>query len=173
MEIKQVFNIMNVISWVIFVGFCIKTASVAIVAFIGLFGNKEATKNLYMGIDLSNLYDFSAIHYTIAVLLFILVACLKAYVFYLLIKLFKVLDLTKPFKSEVVQLIFKLSYVALFVGILGFLINPYFTWLKFKVIFLQLDLSTSAYIFMAGVVFIVASLFRHATEIQSENELTI
>lgn len=173
MRTKRIFNIMNILSWIIFIGYCIKAGAIAIVSVIALFGNKKATENLYMGIDLSNLYEYSSSHFVITILILIVIAGLSAYLFYLLIVVFKTLNLDKPFKSQVVQVIFKISYVAFAIGLVGIVANSYTIWLRSKVFFTQLDIGTSAYIFMAGVVFIVASLFKRATEIQSENELTI
>jgi hypothetical protein len=173
MKTKQIFNLMNVVSWIVFIGYCIKAGAITIVSIISLSGNLKATENLYMGIDLSNLYGFSTLHFTVVVLLFVLTVCLKAYIFYLLITIFKAIDFNKPFNDIVVNLVFKISYLALSVGLLGIVFNAYIKWLQTKVIFTQIDINTSAYIFMAGVVFVVATLFKRATEIQQENELTI
>ena len=173
MKTKQIFNMMNVISWIVFIGYCIKAGAITIVSILSLLGNSKATENLYMGIDLSNLYDFSILHFTLVVLLFILTICLKAYMFYLLIIIFKTMDFNEPFNDAVVNLVFRISYLALSIGLLGIVFNAYIKWLQTKVMFTQIDINTSAYIFMAGVVFVVATLFKKATEIQQENELTI
>ena len=173
MKINRIFNIMNVVSWIVFIGLCIKAGAIIIVSILSLFVNKNATENLYLGIDLSNLYNFSAGHYTFTVLILILITSLKAYIFYMLIKIFKTLNYDKPFDNVIVDLVFKISYVSLSIGLISVIANSYFTWLTTKVFFSSIDIDTSAYIFMAGVVFIIASLFKRATEIQSENDLTI
>jgi len=173
MKTKQIFNMMNVISWIVFIGYCIKAGAITIVSILSLLGNSKATENLYMGIDLSNLYDFSILHFSLVVLLFILTICLKAYMFYLLIIIFKTMDFNEPFNDAVVNLVFRISYLALSIGLLGIVFNAYIKWLQTKVMFTQIDINTSAYIFMAGVVFVVATLFKKANEIQQENELTI
>jgi hypothetical protein len=173
MKTKQIFNVMNVVSWIVFIGYCIKAGAITIVSIISLSGNLKATENLYMGIDLSNLYDFSILHFTLVVLLFVLTVCLKAYIFYFLITIFKIMDFDKPFSDVVVNFVFKISYLALSVGLLGIVFNTYIKWLQTQVMFTQIDINTSAYIFMAGVIFSVATLFKRAIEIQQENELTI
>ena len=173
MKTKQIFNIMNVASWIVFIGLCIKAGAIIIVSTLSLFVNKNATENLYMGMDFSNLYDYNIGHYTFTVFLLILITCLKAYIFYVLINIFKKLDYNKPFDRTIVNLIFKISYASLSVGLIGIVANSYITWLRTKVFFASIDIDSSAYIFMAGVIFIIASLFKRATEIQKENELTI
>lgn len=164
---------MNVVSWIVFIGLCIKAGAIIIVSILSLFVDKNATENLYMGIDFSNLYDYSIGHYAFTVFLLILITSIKAYIFYVLINVFKKLDYNKPFDSAIVNLIFKISYVSFSVGLIGIVANTYITWLRTKVCFTSIDVGTSAYIFMAGVIFIIASLFKRATEIQQENELTI
>jgi hypothetical protein len=164
---------MNVASWIVFIGLCIKAGAIIIVSTLSLFVNKNATENLYMGMDFSNLYDYNIGYYTFTVFLLILITCLKAYIFYVLINIFKKLDYNKPFDRTIVNLIFKISYASLSVGLIGIVANSYITWLRTKVFFASIDIDSSAYIFMAGVIFIIASLFKRATEIQKENELTI
>ncbi|WP_425076611.1 DUF2975 domain-containing protein [Psychroserpens sp. S379A] len=173
MKAKRIFYTMNVVSWIVFIGYCIKAGSIFFVSILSLFGNKNVTENLYLGIDLSSLFEFSTTHYTLLVMLLVIIASLKAYVFYLLISIFKIINFDKPFNSVIVNLIFKISYIALSIGLIGIFANSYVTWLRFKVFFTQIGIETSAYIFMAGVVFVIATLFKRATEIQSENELTI
>ncbi|MDG5490488.1 DUF2975 domain-containing protein [Psychroserpens sp. SPM9] len=173
MQTKQIFNAMNIISWIVFIGYCIKVGAIIIVSLLSFFVTQKATENLYMGIDFSNLYRFSLSHYTVTILFLIVITCLKAYIFYLLIKIFKIIDYNKPFKTVVIDLIFKISYVAISVGVIGVIANSYITWLNSKVSFTRINIDTAAYLFMAGVVFIIASLFKRAAEIQSENELTI
>ena len=140
MKTKQIFNVMNVVSWIVFIGYCIKAGAITIVSMLSLF---------------------------------VLTVCLKAYIFYFLITIFKTMDFDKPFNDVVVNFVFKISYLALSVGLLGIVFNAYIKWLQTQVMFTQIDINTSAYIFMAGVVFIVATLFKRAIEIQQENELTI
>ncbi|MDT0557921.1 DUF2975 domain-containing protein [Ichthyenterobacterium sp. W332] len=173
MKTKQIFSIMNGFSWIVFIGYCIKAGAITLVSIISLFKNKNATENLYMGIDLASIYEFSIFHFVLTTLILILIASLKAYLFYLLIIIFKRIDLHKPFQIDVTHLVFKISYVALTIGILGAVAKPYTIWLRTNVFFTQLDIGTSAYIFMAGVVFIVATLFKRAVEIKQENDLTI
>ncbi|MFK7782176.1 hypothetical protein [Psychroserpens sp.] len=173
MQTERIFYVMNIISWIVFLGYCIKAGAIALVSILSLFGNSNATENLYMGIDLSSLFEFNTIHFSLLVLLLVIITSLKAYVFYLLIIIFKIINFDKPFNSSIVSLVFKISYISLSVGLIGILANSYMTWLRFKVFFTQIDIDTSAYIFMAGVIFIVATLFNRANEIQSENELTI
>lgn len=174
MKTKRIFNIMNIIAWIVFIGYCIKAGSIALVSLMSFSGNKNATENLYLGMNLSTIYEYNMSHFVLTTVLLIVMASLSAYLFYLLIKVFKQLDFDQPFKARVIQLIFKMSSVALIIGIVGLVANSYIHWLRTQVFFTQLDMgNSSAYFFMAGVVFVIATLFKRAMEMQQENELTI
>ena len=157
----------------VFIGYCIKAGAIAIVSIISFFVNADATENLYMGLDLYTLYEFNNIHFISLVLLLIFITSLKAYIFYLLILIFKMIDLNSPFQSNVVTAIFKISYVSLCIGITGVFASFYYNWLSGMLNFTQIEFETSEYFFLAGVVYVVANLFKRTMDIQTENDLTI
>lgn len=173
MKTKQIFNLMSVVSWVVFIGYCIKAGAITIVSILSFFVNAGATENLYMGLDLYSLYDYDKVHFISLVLLLIVIISLKAYIFYLLILIFKLIDLNQPFQESVVKIIFRIYKVSLSIGIIGVIANTYHNWLKAKVHFTQIDFETSEYFFLAGVVYVVATLFKRAIDIQTENDLTV
>lgn len=173
MKTKQIFSLMNVISWVVFIGYCIKAGAITIVSVLSLFANVDATENLYMGLDLFSLYVYDKLHFMSIAICLIVITCLKAYIFYLLILIFKLIDINKPFQEDVVKIIFRICNVSLSIGVIGIIANTYHNWLKTKVDFTQIDFDTSEYFFMAGVVYVVATLFKRAIDIQTENDLTI
>jgi len=173
MKTKQIFSLMSVVSWVVFIGYCIKAGAIAFVSVLCFFTNAESTKYLYMGLDLSILYTFNKYIFISLVLLLVVITSLKAYIFYLLILIFKKIDLNRPFQDGVVNIIYKICKISLFIAIVGIFANPYQSWLQSKVIFTPIDFATSEYVFMAGVVYVVATLFKRAIDIQTENDLTI
>ena len=85
---KLILTTMHVLFWVIFVGLCIETGAMLTSFFVSLFVNPEATRNLYMELKLSDLYRFGKGHYIGIVSLMIYISGLKAYIAYLVIKIF-------------------------------------------------------------------------------------
>jgi hypothetical protein len=79
---------MNIIFWVIFIGLCIKTCAILISFMVSLFVNSEGAKNLYLGINLSDLYSFEIFLYVLVVSLIIVLTGLKAYIAYLVVRFF-------------------------------------------------------------------------------------
>jgi len=169
--------IMKVLSWIAFFGLCIKTGALAITFFVSEFINPIASKNLYLGLNLSNLKQFSNLHYSAIILLLIFLTALKAYMIYLVIRIFLKLNLMNPFSTDVALLIKRISYVALATGALAMMATQYGQWLSKKGVELNgltefVD-SGAAFLFFAGIIFIISLVFKKGIEIQTENELTV
>jgi hypothetical protein len=174
---KQILGILHVISWVIFFGLCIKTGAIIYSFFVSLVINPIATKNLHLGLDLSALRDFSMMHYVIMVLYIISLSALKAYLFYLAIKIFLKINLLHPFSTKMSFLLNKIGHVAVGIGLLSVLAIAYGKWLTKKGVVLP---DTQDYLGGAGeflmlgaIIYIIAQIFKRGIEIQSENELTV
>ena len=164
---------MNIIFWVIFIGLCIKTGAILISFLISLFINSDGAKNLYLGFNLFDLFTFDKLHYCFIVSFIILLTGLKAYMAYLVVKIFLKFKFSSPFKTTVTSLISKISYVALGTGILAIISSVYSDWLIKKGIPISHDWGSDEILFFAGVIYIVAQVFKKGEEIQTENELTV
>ena len=175
MKTKHVLILMKIISWIIFIGLCIKAGALIISSCVSLFVNHEAAKDLYLGLDLSNLYEYDKWYFIAVISLIISIAVLKAYMFYLVINIFLKFDLKNPFTLNTANLISKISYVALSIGVIAIISNDYNKWLithrvETHILF---DFGAEGVLFMAGILFIVSYIFKHGVKLQSENELTI
>jgi len=169
--------VMKVLTWLVFLGLCIKTGALIISFFVSEFINPLASKNLYLGFDLSNLKQFSNGHYSAMVLVIIVLSALKALMFYHVIKFFLRLNLMNPFSPDVAFLIKKISYVAFAIGTLSMIAIQYSRWLsKNGVVFtglMEFIDSGAAFLFFSGIIFIISLVFKKGIEIQTENELTV
>ncbi len=67
---------------------------------------------------LSGLYEYDPGHFLVELLLMTIPAVMKAWIFYLIIKILgdKKLDMSKPFNKEMSRFIFNISYLALGIG---------------------------------------------------------
>lgn len=174
---KQILTFMNIVFWVVFIGLLIKTG-----AFLFSFGatllNPQAAKNFYDGLDLSGLRAYSFRHYINLVSLLVFLSGLKAYMAYLVIRIFSTINFQHPFSTDVASRIEKISYVALGTGFLTVLAVGYSKWLITKTGTLSFDVlrelgGSAEFIFLAGIIFMIAQVFKRGIELQSENELTI
>lgn len=173
MKTKQILDIMKIVSWIIFIGLCIKAGALIISFFVSLFVNPEAASNLYLGLNLSEIYNSNKTYYIITVLYIISIAALKAYLFYWVIKIFLKINLEQPFSLAVGRLINTISYVALSIGLTNLFASAYAKWLVNKGISYRLTFECSEFLFLAGILFVIGLLFKRGIEMQQENELTI
>ncbi len=177
MNTKQILNVLNVLAWIAFIGLCIKTGALIFNLIFSLFINPQATHNLYLGLDLSILHQSNLTEYISLMSFFVFIAGLQAYLFFVTTRLFEKINLENPFNDIVSRLIVKISYVALEIGILSIITENYAQRLVKKGIKLpdvnDFVTSSSEYIFLAGIIYVIAQIFKRGIELQNEHELTI
>ena len=171
MKTERILKTMYILSWIVFIGLCIKTGTILISYFISI-GKPEAAKNLYAGLDLFEYYNYSFRQYTFIVSYKIGSFATEAYIAYLVTNLLSALNLEKPFNVEVQKLMQSISYSIFNLWILALAHNAHVQFIGQKNNF-DLNLFSSDFIFLAGIIFIFAQIIKRGIEIQSENELTI
>lgn len=179
MKVKQVLNVLYVVSWIIFVGLCIQAGGYLTNAVFTLV-KPEMVKYLWHEADLSALFSFSHRHYFGLTLLIGFVASAKAWLFFVIIKMLasKELNFKQPFVRQVQRFVLTLSILSLTIGLLSSSGGNYAQWLSARGVTMPDPQSlilggADVWIFMAIVLFVVAQLFKRGVEIQNENELTI
>lgn len=173
MKTDQILKSMKVVSWIIFIGISIKAGAIVISFLISLFADQVAARDLYWGLDLSNIHSYSPAFYVAFVSLIVLLLALQAYIFFLVIKLFSRFDEQHPFSGSVSDLISKIGHVSFLAGIVAMIGAGFSKWLKNEGVLFTYDWSAEEFLFMAGVIFIISLFYKRGVEIQSENDLTI
>ncbi len=171
-----VFNGLHIVAWVIFVGLCIE-AGALIVNFIFSLFKPEFVQNLYQKLDLSQMYHLNKWVFFGVYGFILVISILKACLFYVVIKLLTKLDLLKPFSTYVADKITKISYYTLSIGLISYMAQqttknlPHY---GFEIDTLnQFWADSQAYILMAAVIYVIATIFSRGVEIQNENDLTV
>ena len=171
-----VFKGLHIIAWVIFVGLCIE-AGALIVNFIFSLFKPEFVQNLYLKLDLSKMYNLSKWAFFSMYGFILLISILKAYLFYIVISLISKLNLLKPFNSFAAIQITKISYYTLSIGLISYLARETTKYLLihgYETDSLnQFWADSQAYILMAAVIYVIATIFSRGVEIQNENDLTV
>ncbi|RNI22356.1 DUF2975 domain-containing protein [Rufibacter latericius] len=172
-----ILSTVNVLFWIVYIGLCIKTGAILISFLVSLFVSPQGAQDLHLGLDLSELLRYSKQYYISMVSLIIVLSALKAHMAYLVIRVFMKIDPLHPFNATASGLITTISEVALGSGILAIICNAYAKWLTKMPVDLQnltpyLD-NGGEFLFLAGIIFVIAQIFKKGVEIQSENELTI
>lgn len=173
---KFVFIGLHIISWIIFVGLSIE-AGALIVNFIVSIYNPDFVKNLYQKLDLSEMYERSKWVFFGIYSFILFIAVMKAYLFYLVIRLLNKLDLTKPFTSYVAEQITQISYFTLSIGLFSYIAREISRSLLHQGFVIdnlnQFWADSQAFILMAAVIYIIATIFSKGVELQKENDLTV
>jgi ABC-type multidrug transport system fused ATPase/permease subunit len=171
-----IWKIITAVCWLIFVGFCLQTGTLLFNLFFSLFRD-VAAHNLHLGLDLSDIYVKNKLLYIILVTLIIAVSALKAFIFYIVISLFKKLNLNKPFSEEIASSILKLSYYSLGIGMLS-IVSQHLTQLLEKAHYKIETVEeywndAGAFLMMSAILFVIGLIFRKGIELQNETDLTI
>jgi len=107
----------------------------------------------------------------------VFITCLKAYLFYLVIRLMQTLDVSSPFHLPVARQISKISTATFSIGLIS-----YIAFLSARNLghhgLIMSNLSSfwgdsQAYILMSAIIYIIALIFKRGIEMQTENDLTI
>ncbi|HEU4790949.1 MAG TPA: DUF2975 domain-containing protein [Flavobacterium sp.] len=169
---ESILTTMNVLTWIVFIGLLIHTGAIIVSYFISII-NPEGAKNLYLGLDLFSLRQANFWKYSITVLLTITILGLKAYSAYLVIQILSKINLEHPFTMSVALLIEKVSHIIFTIWAVSMLANANHEWLRQSGLPISENWISGEFIFLAGVIFIIAQIFKKGIELQSENELTI
>jgi hypothetical protein len=171
-----IFKGLHIVAWIIFVGLSIEAGSL-IVNFVFSIYNPEFVQNLYQKLDLSEMYNRSNWAFFSVYSFILVISIMKATLFYLVIMLISKLDLLKPFNSSVAKQINRISYYTFSIGIISYLARQTSKNLLhrgFEIDILdQFWADSQAYILMAAVIYVIATIFSKGVEIQKENDLTV
>lgn len=173
MKTEQILNILRVVSWIIFIGLCIKAGALIFSFMVSLFVNSRGSEDLYLGLNLSQLYEYGKWHYITMMSLMIAIAGLKANLFFEVVRILTKINMNHPFSKKIAKLIFKMSDIAIQIGIATIAVNIYAKWLKDNRVTVGIDGGISEFLFLAGILYVVAQIFKRGIELQSENELTV
>src|SRR4051794_1917542 len=107
---RQMLKILYVLSWIIFIGVCIEAGSFIVNAIFAL-ANPGVVKYLWQEADLSALFKYDHGYFFVVILIMGIVAVMRAWLFYLIIKVLhdKKLNMARPFSKEIGRFVFKLS----------------------------------------------------------------
>lgn len=171
-----VFTGLKIVSWVIFVGLSIEAGGL-VVNFVFSLLKPEFVQNLYQKLDLHEMYQSSKQAFFGMYGFILSIAILKAMLFYVVIVLVTKINLSKPFDAFAAKQIYKISHYTFSIGLLSFIARQSAHALQhdgFAIDTLnQFWADSQAFILMAAVVYIIATIFSKGVEYQEELEETV
>ena len=163
-------------AWVIFAGLGIEAGGLKVNFIFSLY-KPEFVQNLYQKLDLSEMYNLDKGAFFSMYTFILVISILKAYLFYIVIILVHTLNLSKPFNSFVSKQITQISYLTLSIGLLSYIAretakNLLHRGYEIDQLY-QFWVDSQAYILMAAIVYVIATIFKKGIELQNENDLTV
>ena len=165
-----------VMAWIIFVGLSIEAGGLIVNFFFSLY-KPEFVQNLYQKLDLTEMYKDSRLAFFGIYSFILTISILKAFLFYIVIRLMHKMDLSKPFNTFVASQISQISYYTLSIGLLSYIARQTAKNLMHHGYFTgnlnQFWADSQAFILMGAVIYIIAIIFKKGVDIQNENDLTV
>jgi len=165
-----------VVAWLIFVGLSIEAGGLVVNFFFSLY-RPEFVQNLYQKLDLIQTYKESRLAFFGIYGFILVIAILKACLFYIVIRLMHKMDLSKPFNGFVSRQISQISYFTFSIGLLSYIAGQVVKNLIHRGFvpdtLHQFWADSEAFILMGAVVYIIAIIFKKGVDIQTENDLTV
>ena len=175
----KILKVCYVLSYIIFIGLCIEAGALSFNTVYALF-NPIVAQYFYKWMDLSDIYSFSTNYFLSFAFLLALVPAVKAYMFYLIIKIFqtKNFSLPHPFVHSTKVFFLQMSYLSFIIGLISLITQWYMQWLSDNALslthpYFHSFYSADVWIFTWIIFFIIWKLFQKGIDIQSESELTI
>src|SRR5258708_24522763 len=166
---EQMLIVLHILAWLALVGLLIEAGAI-LISYGIRYTNPEGAKNLYNGLNLYDLRQLNFWYYTGAVSYLVVLSILKLLVTIQVIKILSKFNLKNPFTLEVARRLEKISYIALGTWVVTMLSNIYTGWLQKTTGKLYGSQLSGEFIFMVGLVFVIAQVFKRGVEIQSEND---
>lgn len=159
---------LNVLSWIAYIGISIKCGAIIFTYILSLF-NQQVAKDLYQGLNLYDLMQDSFVNYSLFIGISTGLLAIKAYVAQLVIQVLSKINLKSPFELEVAQLMEKISLMILVLWGLSLGASIYQELMELP----NMDWNGGEALFLSGLIFLFAQIFKKGVEIQAENDLTV
>ena len=171
-----IFRGLYIVAWLIFIGLSVEAGGLIVNFFFSLH-EPGFVQNLYQKLDLSQMYKDSKLAFFGIYSFILIISVLKAFLFYIVIRLMHKMDLSKPFNSFVSDKISQISYYTLSIGLLSYIARQLVKSLMHHG-FVPDSLNqfwedSQAFILMGAVIYIIAAIFKKGVAIQNENDLTV
>lgn len=163
---------MRAIAWIVFICLMVETGLFLTTYVVSCY-SMEAASRMYRGMELYDLMVFDFRHYTATAILRIAYTALKTWAAYLTVSALSDVSLANPFTLSIARLLERISITLLAGGIVAIVNNGHAQWLMENLGVHSWEMAIEGFLVTAGLVYIIAKIFRRGVELQSEHDLTI
>lgn len=173
-------TVLIVLAWILFLGVAFEAGTIIVNSVIMMVWGPAEPGKFYMLADLNALYRFDPGHFLAVAIIMIIVAVMKAILFYLILRLLhdKRLNMSLPFSEALGRFIFSMGYLSFAVGMFSLWGVKYTDQMMQRGVTMpplqHLRISGGdVWMFMSVTLFVIGHIFKKGIEIQSENQLTV
>lgn len=177
---EHLLKLLQVLAWFIFIGVCIDAGGIISNTIYSICVDANFASKFWNHTNLGQVYQFNQASYVTLTTLMSIATSLKAFLFYLIIKMFhdKKLNLAEPFTDSIKKYISNFAYLSLGIAIFSKWGSDLCNWLseqKLAVPSVQhLKIGgADVWFLMFFILIMISKIFKRGIELQSENELTV
>ena len=169
---QNILSVVRIIALIIYIGAAIHAGRIIIPFIMGLI-NDNLWSNTGTGLDF--LRKDYLLPYIGLMTFVIAIAIIQVQVWEYLRKILKEINLNTPFSMKVAKMLENMSYIILVLGGLFIIADLYIKYLAKSIPGLDVGYFKTAFqfLFAAGIIYVVAQIFKRGVEIQEENDLTV
>ncbi|RYU95902.1 DUF2975 domain-containing protein [Emticicia agri] len=169
---QNILSVVRIIALIIYIGAAIHAGRI-IIPFIMGFINDNLWSDTGTGLDF--LKQDHLLPYIGLMSFVIAIAIIQVQIWESLRNILDEINLNTPFSMKVAKMLENMSYIILVLGGLFIIADLYMKYLAKSIPGLDVGYFKTAFqfLFAAGIIYVVAQIFKRGVEIQEENELTV
>lgn len=169
---QNILSVVRIIALIGYIGAAVYGLRI-IIPFVGGFITDKLAFDTGTGLD--SLRETHLLTYISLMSFIIALVILKVRMWERLRAILEEIDLSSPFSLKIASMLENMSYLILAVGIVYIAGDSYAGYISKKISIVDKGLLKGdfQYLFSAGVVYVMAQIFRRGVELQDENELTV
>lgn len=169
---QSILSVTRIIALIAYIGAAIHVGRI-IIPFIMGFINDDLWSNTGTGLDF--LREDHLLPYIGLMSFVMVIAMIQVQIWDYLRSILDEINLTTPFSAEVAKMIENMSYLILSLGALYIIADLYIGYLAKTIPQLDRGYFKTAFQFLlaAGIIYVIAQIFKRGVEIQEENDLTV
>lgn len=169
---KQVLMGMHFYAWIAFIWMILYAGGSLFELITGVLdGEQKAT--LFQDAAMAPIRQFSVWHYAIFGSYTVALFVLKSFLLFYLIRFLFKMNPVNPFNREIARILEKISYTLILATIIVLLHDIHAAWLPASVKPFPEFWNLNEYLFVTGLVYIIARVFKRGVAMQSEKDLII
>ncbi|WP_337043611.1 DUF2975 domain-containing protein [Emticicia sp. 17c] len=169
---QTILSVVRIIALIGYIGAIVAGLRIIIPFIIGFITDKFSIDT---GTGLDTLRSTHLLTYVFMMSFVIVLAIMKVQVWEKLREILEEINLSSPFSGKVASMLENMSYIILAIGAIYFMADIYANNVSKSISIIDKHFFKTdyQYFFSAGIVYVVAQIFKRGVELQEENELTV